>query len=56
MQSLGRRKEDSSPKPGADESMEVGAPSKKKDGGTFRVLEICCRRLAPIRLVPFSYF
>src|SRR5882672_8460142 len=34
----------------------LGAPSKKKDTGTCRILEICCNRLAPIRLVPFSYF
>ena len=33
-----------------------GAPSKKNDTGTCRMLAICCKRLAPIRLVPFSYF
>src|ERR1700690_772062 len=33
-----------------------GAPSKKNDTGTCRILEICCRRLAPMRLGPFSYF
>ena len=31
-------------------------PSKKKETGTFRIWEMCCSRLAPIRLVPFSYF
>src|SRR6185295_14100194 len=34
----------------------AGAPSKKNDTETCRISEICCRRLAPIRLVPFSYF
>src|SRR5471032_1360705 len=33
-----------------------GAPSKKNETGTCRILEICCSRLAPMRLVPFSYF
>ena len=33
-----------------------GAPSKKNATGTCRMWEICCSRLAPIRLVPFSYF
>ena len=33
-----------------------GAPSKKNETGTPRIVEICCSRLAPIRLVPFSYF
>src|SRR5580704_14859068 len=35
---------------------ELGAPSKKKATGTCRMFEICCSRLAPMRLVPFSYF
>jgi len=33
-----------------------GAPSKKNATGTCRMLEICSNRLAPMRLVPFSYF
>ena len=33
-----------------------GASSKKKDTGTFKIVAMCCNRLAPIRLVPFSYF
>ena len=33
-----------------------GASSKKKETGTPSTLEICCRREAPTRLVPFSYF
>jgi hypothetical protein len=33
-----------------------GDPSKKKETGTPRMIDICCRRLAPIRFVPFSYF
>jgi hypothetical protein len=30
--------------------------SKKKETGTCKKLAICCRRLAPMRFVPFSYF
>src|SRR6516164_8939177 len=33
-----------------------GAPSEKNATGTWRMWEICCNRLAPMRLVPFSYF
>src|SRR5215475_9120981 len=33
-----------------------GAPSKKNGTGTCRIWEICCKRLAPMRFVPFSYF
>src|ERR1041385_8116311 len=36
--------------------LPVGAPSKKNDTGTCRICAICCNRLAPMRLVPFSYF
>jgi len=35
---------------------KLGAPSKKNATGTCRMWEICCNRLAPMRLVPFSYF
>ncbi len=35
---------------------DAGMSSKKKAGGTLRTPAICCRRLAPMRLVPFSYF
>ena len=35
---------------------QIGAPSKKNETGTWRMCEICWRRLAPMRLVPFSYF
>ena len=31
-------------------------PSKKNATGTFKICEMCWRRLAPIRFVPFSYF
>ena len=33
-----------------------GAPSKKNGTGTVRKSDICCNRLALMRLVPFSYF
>ena len=33
-----------------------GASSKKNATGTLRIEAIACRRLAPTRLVPFSYF
>src|SRR5262245_57106396 len=33
-----------------------GAPSKKNATGTCRIWEICCNRLAPMRLAPLSYF
>src|SRR5580692_4518605 len=33
-----------------------GAPSKKNSTGTWRMCAICCNRLAPTRLMPFSYF
>src|SRR3984885_11879933 len=33
-----------------------GAPSKKNSTGTRRMCAICCNRLAPTRLMPFSYF
>src|SRR5262249_23143949 len=33
-----------------------GAPSKKNSTGTCRIWDICCNRLAPMRLAPFSYF
>ena len=33
-----------------------GTPSKKNSIGTPSTLAICCKRLAPMRLVPFSYF
>ena len=36
-------------------SVRVGF-SKKKEGGTESEVAICCRRLAPTRFVPFSYF
>ena len=42
------------PRPGCSEIF--GPPSKKNETGTCRIFEMCCRRLAPIRLVPFSYF
>jgi hypothetical protein len=29
---------------------------KKNEAGTCRVYAICCRWLAPMRFVPFSYF
>src|SRR4029077_209935 len=34
----------------------LGAPSKKNSTGTLRMCAICCNRLAPTRLMPFSYF
>src|SRR6266478_2585133 len=40
----------------SDWPCRLGAPSKKNATGTCRICEICCRRLAPTRLVPFSYF
>src|SRR5215831_11946236 len=33
-----------------------GAPSKKNSTGTCRIWDICCNRLAPMRLAPLSYF
>src|ERR1700752_1293221 len=36
--------------------MPLGPPSNRNDTGTCSTSEICCRRLAPTRLVPFSYF
>src|SRR5262245_15061589 len=33
-----------------------GAPSKKNATGTCRIWEICCNRLAPMRLAALSYF
>jgi hypothetical protein len=33
-----------------------GTPSKKNGTGTLDTPAICCSRLAPIRLAPFSYF
>src|ERR1700759_3087902 len=36
--------------------MPVGPPSNRKETGTCRISEICLIRLAPTRLVPFSYF
>ena len=33
-----------------------GTPSKKNSTGTWRMCAICCNRLAPTRLTPFSYF
>ena len=33
-----------------------GALSKKKGTGTCRIWDMCCSRLAPMRLAPFSYF
>jgi hypothetical protein len=33
-----------------------GTPSKKKATGTCRMREICCNRLAEMRLVPTSFF
>src|SRR5262249_23533518 len=29
---------------------------KKNDTGTCRICEMCCKRLAPMRFVPLSYF
>src|SRR5689334_18148111 len=34
----------------------LGPPSNRNDTGTCSTSEICCNRLAPTRLVPFSYF
>ena len=34
----------------------IGAPSKKKGIGTSIMWDSCCKRLALMRLVPFSYF
>src|SRR5262245_19122115 len=33
-----------------------GAPSKKNSTGTCRIWDICCNRLAPMRLAALSYF
>jgi hypothetical protein len=33
-----------------------GAPSKKNGTGICRISEMCCRRLAPMRFFPLSYF
>ena len=46
----------SDPVPAAPVSRHSGASSKKNDTGTPRIVAIACSRLAPTRLVPFSYF